>query len=170
MLDVGAKLLGYLEQGIDRLCEADETPLEPLLDRVGQSYHALQEMWVQIYQELYPGEDIGDPVTLRYSDADLDAAFIKKGHRPTVFGYRPHLACSDAGFVVGMDLTSGNPSDAKRMLWLLDTVKRWTGTTPESASFDSGYCSRPNLQAAHRKGVKTISFAGGKGRNLLGDE
>lgn len=152
------------------LCKAEGTAHEPLLDCLRQDYAALHEMWFQIYQELYPNEDIGDPVTLRYSVADPDAAFIKKGHRPTVFGYRPHLACSDAGLVVGMDLTSGNPSDAKRMLPLLSVISEWTGTVPEAASFDSGYCSKANFAAAKASGIKTISFAGGKGRMLLGTD
>lgn len=168
LLEVGAKLLIYFQRGFPMLCKAEGSMLEPLLDRLRQDYDALHEMWFQIYQELYPDEDIGDPVTLRYSVADPDAAFIKKGHRPTVFGYRPHLACSDSGLVVAMDLTSGNPSDAKRMLPLLDVVSKWTGTIPEAVSFDSGYCSKANLKGAKARGIQTISFAGGKGRILLG--
>ena len=144
--------------------------LEPILDRLRQDYDALHEMWFQIYQELYSDDDIGDPVALRYSIADPDAAFIKEGHRPTVFGYRPHLACSDRGLVVGMDLTSGNPGDAKRMLPLLDVVSKWAGTVPRAISFDSGYCSKSNLEGAKARGIETISFAGGKGRILLGDD
>jgi hypothetical protein len=170
LLDVGAKLLTYFERGHGLFSKADETEHEPMLDRLRQDYFSLREMWFQIYQELYPGEDIGDPVALRYSVADLDASFIKKGHRPTVFGYRPHLACSDAGFVVGMDLTRGNPSDAKRLIPLLAVVSDWTKSVPESPSFDSGYCSKANLKAVTARGVQTISFAGGKGKILLGEQ
>jgi hypothetical protein len=139
LLDVGAKLLTYFQRGFPMLCKAEDTELEPLLDRLRQDYQALHEMWFQVYQQLYPDEDIGDPVILRYSVAAPDAAFIKKGHRPTVFGYRSHLACSDMGLVGGMDLTSGNPSDAKLLLPFMGVVPTWTGTVPEALSVDSGW-------------------------------
>ncbi|MFT5131349.1 MAG: hypothetical protein ACI8W8_004985, partial [Rhodothermales bacterium] len=168
MLDVGAKLLPFFEaKSLDR---ALETEHEPLLHELSDHYNALSEMWFQIYQELYPEADIGEAPTICRSVSDPDASFIIKGHRPTVFGYRPHLACSAAGLVIGMDLESGNPSDSKRFAPLLTTVLSWTGKVPASASFDSGYASNANVTAAKRLGIEHVSFAGSRGKLILADQ
>lgn len=169
LLEVAGRVIDYFESGASELDPGDNQALLALWTTYADSCAALEEMWCQIYEELYPGADLGEPVRYCHSLADPDACFIKKGHRPTVFGYRVQLACSDGGFMVGMMLPRGNQSDALSMPELVDCAKRWTGVTPCALSLDSGYCSKANLKTAQDQGIAHVCFAGSKGKALLAD-
>ena len=102
--------------------------------------------------------------------ADRTAAYITKGGRTPVIGYKPQLARSANGLVTGLLVPEGNVSDSAMCLPLAEESVALTGVVPRTASFDDGYTSATNLEKLAKLGIKHISFSGSKGRLLLGDE
>ena len=102
--------------------------------------------------------------------ADRSAAFIEKGGRVPVLGYKPQLARSRAGFVTALILDAGNPSDCKNLVPLLIQNIANTGRVPASAGGDDGYASAEGLAQAYELKVAKVSISGAKGRALLGEE
>jgi len=102
--------------------------------------------------------------------SDDAAAFIKKGDRTHVIGYKPQLARSVTGFVTALLVENGNPSDSRQ---LLPTVKKHiasTGVTPELVSADDGYSSQDGYDDIKELNVEIVSLSGAKGKKILGEE
>jgi len=100
--------------------------------------------------------------------ADKDAAYIKKGDRDPVIGYRPQLARSQNGFIGFFALPEGNANDSK---WLVPATLGWiknTGTVPSLLSTDDGYSSTEGKKLVEALGVEKVSFSGSKGKKILG--
>jgi hypothetical protein len=102
----------------------------------------------------------------KLSVSDPDAGFIAKGQREPVIGYKPQLARSGAGFVVGLRLPKGNAADSDQLVPMVDEVTVRTGVTPTTVSVDDGYASRANMDALKQRGIEVISINGAKGRAL----
>lgn len=100
--------------------------------------------------------------------ADEDAAYITKGDRDPVIGYRPQLARSQNGFIGFFALPKGNANDSK---WLEPATLGWienTDTVPSLVSTDDGYPSADGKEAVEALGVEKVSFSGSKGKKILG--
>jgi hypothetical protein len=102
--------------------------------------------------------------------ADRSAAYIEKGGREPVIGYKPQLARSASGFVTALILEEGNGSDCLQLIPLIKQSILNTGVTPLKSSVDDGYSSKKNIQGLRALGVIQVSISGSKGRALLGDE
>lgn len=102
--------------------------------------------------------------------ADRTAAYITKGGRTPVIGYRPQLARSANGLVTGLLVEEGNVSDSAMCLPLVEESVALTGIVPTVASFDDGYSSATNLADLTELKIKHVSFKGSKGKHLLGEE
>lgn len=102
--------------------------------------------------------------------SDKAAAFIKKGDRQHVIGYKPQLSRSANGFVTALLVESGNASDSKS---LFPAVKKHiTNTTiiPSIVSTDDGYSSQEGFDKVKSLEVERISLSGAKGKRILGEE
>lgn len=97
---------------------------------------------------------------------DPDVGFIAKGQRDPVIGYKPQLARSGEGFIVGLHLPERNASDAPQLVPMLDDVIARTGVTPKVVSVDDGYSSSNNFAALRQRNIEVISMNGAKGRAL----
>jgi IS5 family transposase len=100
------------------------------------------------------------------SVSDPDAGFISKGQREPVVGYKPQLARSRSGFVVGLQLPKGNAPDSKQLVPMIDEVIARTGVLPSVASVDDGYASGMNVKDLKERKIKVISINGAKGKAL----
>jgi len=102
------------------------------------------------------------------SISDPDAAFIKKGQREPVIGYKPQIARSGAGFITGLRLPQGNAPDSKNLLPMVDQVIARTTVIPKVISVDDGYASQANVDALKQKdrNIEVVSISGAKGRAL----
>lgn len=105
-----------------------------------------------------------------HSVADPDASFINKGGRETVFGYRPTFGQSINGFITSFTLEPGNTSDAKAFEKVLQNHYENCQVNPLFISTDDGYPSKKNLDLAIEQGAALVSFAGSKGKAILGEE
>jgi hypothetical protein len=102
----------------------------------------------------------------KLSVSDPDVGFIAKGQRVPVIGYKPQLARSGEGFVVGLRLPKGNAPDSGQLVPMVDEVTARTGVTPKTVSVDDGYASLANKDTLEGRGVEVISINGSKGRAL----
>ena len=102
--------------------------------------------------------------------SDDAAAFIKKGDRTHVIGYKPQLARSAVGFVTALLVESGNPSDSKQFLPTVENHIANTGVTPELVNADDGYSSQEGFDDVKGLDVDMVSLSGAKGKKILGDD
>jgi len=71
--------------------------------------------------------------------SDGSAAYIKKGSRDPVIGYKPQLVRSENGFVTSLLVPQGNAADSIKLVPAIgDSIKR-TGVIAELVSTDDGY-------------------------------
>lgn len=100
------------------------------------------------------------------SVSDPDAAFIVKGDRDPVVGYKPQLARSGHGFVTGLIVPQGNAADSGQLVPMFDAVVTRTGVVPTTASLDDGYSSRAGRATLKARGVLVVSVSGSKGKHI----
>ena len=102
--------------------------------------------------------------------SDTTAAFIKKGQRNPVIGYKPQVGMSKNGFVSALIIEPGNGADAKYLVPLVKKHIENTGVIPDFASTDDGYSSAAGRKGCLELGVKDVCFSGAVGKKILGDE
>ncbi len=102
--------------------------------------------------------------------ADPDAAYIKKGGREPVLGYKPQLVRSCQGFITAFEVQKGNPADSDRLVPLVEQHVANTAVNPAVVSVDDGYSSGPNRQALLDRKVEVISMNGAKGRKVTPED
>jgi len=178
-LKVAAKAMNYLiRQFIVREMQAKSAELMPSKKRKMDSIISAveQDLHDVAHVITYTGERLFNGISLPSADkiislSDQSAAFIRKGSRNDVIGYKPQLMRSmDAGFITALYLESGNPSDSKSLLPSVEQHIKSTGITPLFISADDGYSSPDAVADVKELGVKDICLSGAKGKRLLGDD
>ena len=102
--------------------------------------------------------------------SDKAAAFIKKGGRNPVIGYKPQVTRSGKGFVTSLIVPEGNASDSGKLVpATLDTTSR-IGIIPGTVSTDDGYASKAGVAELQEMGIKIVSISGAKGKKLTSEE
>ncbi|NOQ23106.1 MAG: transposase [Candidatus Aegiribacteria sp.] len=103
--------------------------------------------------------------------SDGSAAFISKGGRETIVGYRPQVGRSGNGFVTVLHVPEGNAGDAPQLEPLVRKVIENTGIAPRCVSTDDGYSSKKGRDAVLEiDGIDIVSISGSKGRDLISEE
>jgi len=98
--------------------------------------------------------------------SDRSAAYIKKGNRNPLIGYKPQLVRSENGFVANLVVPQGNAADATELVPAIgDSIKR-TGVIAGLVSTDDGYASAKGRDALLAMKIKRISISGAKGKKL----
>ena len=75
------------------------------------------------------------------SVSDQSAAYIKKGDRKALIGYKPQLVRSEQGFVTSLIVPQGNAADSVKLEPAIRDSIRRTGVIAELVSSDDGYAS-----------------------------
>jgi len=120
-------------------------------------------------ERILEGKDIKNSVKV-ISLSDGTAAFITKGNRETVVGYRPQLGRSQNGFVTALIVPKGNAADAPQLLPLVQKTIKNTGVVPSGVSTDDGYASNQGVKTVKAiDGIDWVSINGAKGKKLLSD-
>jgi IS5 family transposase len=102
--------------------------------------------------------------------SDGSAAYIKKGSRNPVIGYKPQLVRSENGFVTSLIVPQGNAADSIKLVPAIrDSVAR-TGVMAQLVSTDDGYASANGRDELLCMGVKDLSISGAKGKKLTDPE
>jgi hypothetical protein len=102
--------------------------------------------------------------------SDDSAAFIKKGGREAVIGYKPQLVRSRNGFVAGLQVPQGNAADSSEFAPAVEMSMDRTGVLADLVSGDDGYATAPGRDALIKMGVKTVSISGSKGKKQTGED
>jgi IS5 family transposase len=103
--------------------------------------------------------------------SDGSAAFISKGGRETIVGYRPQVGRSGKGFVTVLHVPEGNANDAPQLEPLVWKIIENTGVAPLCVSTDDGYSSKKGRDAVLKiKGIEAVSISGSKGKDLISEE
>jgi IS5 family transposase len=102
--------------------------------------------------------------------SDTDAAYIRKGGREAVIGYKPQIMRSRNGFVTAFELQKGNPADSARLVPLTEQHIERCGTIPHTVSVDDGYSSAGNREKLRELGVQIISMNGATGRKVTPEQ
>jgi len=98
--------------------------------------------------------------------SDGSAAYIKKGQRNPVIGYKPQLVRSENGFVTSLLVPEGNAADAIKLVpAIADSIRR-TSIIAELVSTDDGYASAKGRDDLREMGIADISISGAKGKKL----
>jgi len=98
--------------------------------------------------------------------SDGSAAYIKKGGRDALIGYKPQLVRSENGFVTGLIVAQGNAADSIKLEPAIQDSIRRTGVVAELVSTDDGYASAAGRAALLSMGVKDVSISGAKGKKI----
>jgi len=102
--------------------------------------------------------------------SDGSAAYIKKGSRNPVIGYKPQLIRSEKGFVTSLVVPEGNAADSTELApSIRDSIQR-TGVVAELVSTDDGYASAKGRDEVLGMGVKALSISGAKGKKLTSSD
>ena len=102
--------------------------------------------------------------------SDGSAAYIQKGSRNPVIGYKPQLVRSQKGFVTHLVVPHGNTSDATELSPAIAASILRTGIVAEWVSTDDGYASAKGRDEVLGLGVNDISISGAKGKKLTDPE
>jgi hypothetical protein len=103
------------------------------------------------------------------SISDRTAAYIKKGGREAVIGYKPQVLRTANGFITVAELLQGNPADATRLIPVVEEHMRLTEVLPSQVTVDDGYSSRQARETLKAMGIEVVSMSGSKGRKLIPD-
>ncbi len=98
--------------------------------------------------------------------SDRDAAYIAKGNRDEVIGYKPQLGRSKQGFITGLNVPQGNKADSSELVPMVEQHITRTGVVPEIVSVDDGYASAKGKQEVKERGVDVVSISGSKGKKI----
>lgn len=177
-LKTAHKALEYLSRTLEsRLPEAEKTDrlpsvrlaLEEILGVMEDDLLALSAVLYYSEERIFNGVVLPSPQKI-LSISDSSAAFIKKGQRESVIGYKPQLCRSAKGFVTALILEKGNISDSENLSPLVARHKANTGVTPKFVSTDSGYASKKGYLDCIGLGVEDVCIGGSKGKALLPEE
>jgi hypothetical protein len=177
-LKTAHKALEYLSRTLEsRLPEAEKTDrlpsvrlaLKEILRVMEDDLLALSAVLYYSEERIFNGVVLPSPLKI-LSISDSSAAFIKKGQRESVIGYKPQLCRSAKGFVTALILEKGNISDSENLSPLVVRHKANTGVTPKLVSTDSGYASKKGYLDCISLGVEDVCIGGSKGKALLPEE
>ena len=101
--------------------------------------------------------------------SDGSAAYIKKGSRNAVIGYKPQLIRSENGFVTSLIVPQGNASDSVELAPAISDSMKRTGIIADLVSTDDGYASAEGYKEVLSMGVKDVSISGAKGKKLTNE-
>ena len=104
------------------------------------------------------------------SISDGSAAFIQKGNREAVIGYKPQIGRSKNGFITSVLVPIGNASDSGQLDNVISDSNNRTTVIPKVISADDGYVNSKVRKKYLTKGVEVFSFSGSKGKKLLTEE
>jgi hypothetical protein len=159
--------LNRLEQGllIEALPPSRRMLLQGLLDQIKTDLDDANRVIQYANDRVFHDKKL--PATEKVlSLSDGSAAYIKKGSRVAVIGYKPQLVRSANGFVTSLIVPEGNAADSVELVPAIrESIKR-TGVIAALVSTDDGYASAKGRNELLDMNVKVISISGAKGKKL----
>ena len=143
--------------------------LQRILDQIESDISDAEKVIIYAGNRIF--KDVGLPSTKKVlSLADKSAAYIKKGNRNPVIGYKPQLVRSDNGFVTNLTVPEGNTADSAELVFAIRNSIKRTGVIADLVSTDDGYASAKGRNEILAMNVKHISISGAKGKKITDDD
>ena len=101
---------------------------------------------------------------------DPSAAYIEKGGREAVIGYKPQLARSANGFVTALIVTEGNDADSTQLTPVVEQIQQRTGVQPQEITADDGYAVEALRDQLLADGIEHVYFCGSKAKAFTPEE
>lgn len=174
ILEIAQKIHDYLISEIERM-----KPFVNQVDICPSLRVKLKKVWNRINNDVldsakviyYTHDRIFNEVVLKASEkilsiSDRSAAFIKKGSRNPVIGYKPQIVRSGNGFIPALSVPEGNTNDSKELVPVVKSTINRTGVMPRLVSADDGYASAQNRAELLDMGIAAISLSGAKGKKI----
>lgn len=159
--------LSGLEQGLsmEGLAPSRRVLLQRVLEQIRTDVADAKRVVEYANDRVFHGKTL--PSTEKVlSLSDGSAAYIKKGNRNPVIGYKPQLVRSENGFVTSLIVPEGNAADCTELAPAIRDSMARTGVIAELVSTDDGYASAKGRAEVLEMGVKLISISGAKGKKL----
>ena len=102
--------------------------------------------------------------------SDGSAAYISKGEREPIIGYKPQVTRSANGFIADLTVPEGNAADSAQFVPCIRSAIARTGVIAELVSSDDGYSSKAGKEKLEDIGVEIISISGSKGKKITAPE
>lgn len=102
--------------------------------------------------------------------SDGSAAYISKGQRDPVIGYKPQLVRSAQGFVTSLIVPEGNAADSAQLVPAITESVQRTGVIAALVSTDDGYSSMAGRNTLIGMGIGDVSISGAKGKKITTEE
>jgi hypothetical protein len=156
-----------IEEKFQRLdvIPSERMQLAAMIESLEVDIKSLKTMSTNIHKRINRGEKVPTNEKI-VSLADPDCAIIVKGEREPAIGYKPQIARSEQGFVVGLIVPIGNAADSGQMEPIADQAIARTGVTPSILSYDDGYTNGAGRDRYMKDGIE-VSFSGSKGTKLI---
>jgi len=121
--------------------------------------------WARLFEdETRPANDkllsLGDP----------SAAYIEKGSRQAVIGYKPQVARSGNGFVTALLVNEGNAADSTQLTPLVAQIQQRTGVPPRDLTADDGYSVAELREQLLDDGIEHVYFCGAKAKAFIPED
>ena len=155
------------EQGllIDTLAPSRRVLLQQVIDQLRTDLFDVERVIEYASERVFKDKSL--PSTEKIlSLSDGSAAFIKKGSRNPLIGYKPQLVRSPNGFVASLLVPEGNAADAIELVPAIGEAMTRTGVVAGLVSTDDGYASAKGRDELLVLGVQDISISGAKGKKL----
>lgn len=121
------------------------------------------------YERLF--EDQGRPANDKLlSLGDPTAAYIKKGDRQPVIGYKPQVARSANGFVTALLVTAGNAADSTQLTAVVAQIQQRTGVDLKQITADDGYAVAALRDQLLEDGLDKVYFCGTNAKAFTDEE
>ncbi len=142
-----------------------KTRLIRLIEMMNEDISNLQRVIIYCHQRVFEEKKV--PSTEKVlSLSDQSSAYIQKGDREALIGYKPQLGRSGNGFISVLITPEGNAADSGQLDPALVEHLRCTITIPSEVSLDDGYANQAIREKWMSKGVKVFSISGAKGKKM----
>ena len=178
LLDQAENILDYLlAECYERDPVAEVSELPPSRQRL------LARLWAGMEDDLinacavynYPSERIFEGLQRPAKEkllslGDPSAAYIEKGGREAVIGYKPQVARSGNDFVTAMIVAEGNDADSTQLSPMVAQVQQRTGVQPREVTADDGYAVEALRDQLLAEGVEKVYLCGAKAKAFVAEE
>ena len=144
---------------------SQKTRLIRLIEMMNEDISNLQRVIDYCGERVFKGAKIPSMEKV-LSLSDPSAAFIQKGNREAVIGYKPQLGRSGNGFISVLIIPEGNAADSGQLDPSMSEHLRCTKVIPSEVSTDDGYANKEIRKKWMGEGVKVFSINGAKGKKM----
>ncbi|MCD4654133.1 transposase [bacterium] len=139
--------------------------MNEVIDQIESDIHSAIHVYTYTEDRVFNNVILPSPEKV-LSLSDTAAAFIKKGGRDPVIGYKPQVCRTGEGFVSAFEVQSGNPADSSRLKPVVNLHIEHTGIEPKIISVDDGYSCKTIRQELCWNEKVTVSISGSKGKKI----